>query len=68
MSKVKVGVIGCGSIAKYRHLPEYQAQPNVDIIAVCDVAPERAQAMAQTYGATAYTDYIDLLNNKEIKL
>ena len=66
MSKVKVGVIGCGSIAKYRHLPEYQAQSNVDIIAVCDVAPERAQAMAQTYGANAYTDYIDLLNNKEI--
>src|SRR6476620_4446732 len=66
MSKVKVGVIGCGSIAKYRHFPEYQAQPNVDMIAVCDVIPERAQAIAQTYGVKAYTDYIDLLSNEEI--
>ena len=23
MSKLKVAVIGCGSISKYRHLPEY---------------------------------------------
>ncbi len=66
MSKVKVGVIGCGSIAKHRHLPEYHAHPNVDIIAVCDCVPERAQAVAQTYGAKAYTDYIDLINQEEI--
>ena len=66
MSKVKVGVIGCGSIARYRHLPEYHTHPDVDIIAVCDVALERAQAVAQTYGAKAYTDYIDLLNHKDI--
>ena len=66
MSKVKVGVIGCGSIARYRHLPEYHTHPNVEIIAVCDVALERAQAVAQTYGAKAYTDYIELLNDEEI--
>ena len=66
MSKVKVGVIGCGSIARFRHLPEYHAHPNVEIIAVCDVALERAQSVAQTYGAKAYTDYIELLNDEEI--
>ena len=66
MSIVKVGIIGCGSIAKYRHFPEYQVHSNVEVIAVCDVVPERAQAVAQTYGVKAYTDYIDLLNDKEI--
>ncbi len=66
MSKVKVGVIGCGSIARFRHLPEYHTHPNVEIIAVCDVALERAQSVAQTYGAKAYTDYIELLNDEEI--
>ena len=66
MSKVKVGVIGCGSIARYRHLPEYHTHPNVEIIAVCDVALERAQSVAQTYGAKAYTDYIELINDEEI--
>lgn len=67
MSKVKVGIIGCGSIARYRHLPEYHSHPDVDIIAVCDVALERAHEVAQTYGAKAYTDYKDLLNNEEIQ-
>lgn len=66
MSKVKVGVVGCGSIAKYRHLPEYHTHPDVDISSVCDVVIERAQAAAQTYGAKAYTDYMDLINDKEI--
>lgn len=66
MSKVKVGVIGCGSIARYRHLPEYQTHPDVVITAVCDIALQRAQAVAQTYGAKAYTNYIDLLNDEEI--
>ena len=66
MSKVKVGVIGCGSIAKYRHFPEYHTHPDVDISSVCDVVIERAQAVAQTYGVKAYTDYMDLLNDKQI--
>lgn len=66
MNKVKVGVIGCGSIARFRHLPEYQTHPNVVIAAVCDVDLERAEAVAQTYGTKAYTNYIDLLNDEEI--
>lgn len=67
MSNVKVAVIGCGSIAKYRHLPEYQAQPNVDILALCDAVKERVQEMAQIYDATPYTNYKDLLKDKEIQ-
>ena len=66
MNKVKVGVIGCGSIARFRHLPEYQTHPDVVIAAVCDVDLERAEAVAQTYGTKAYTNYIDLLNDEEI--
>lgn len=56
-SKLKVAVIGCGSIAIHRHLPEYQANENVEIAAVCDIREERAQLTAAEYGAKAYTDY-----------
>lgn len=65
MEKLKVGVIGCGSIAKYRHLPEYAANPNVEIVAVCDAVEERAKATAEQYGAEAFTDYEQLLNSIE---
>ncbi|KAB8128265.1 Gfo/Idh/MocA family oxidoreductase [Gracilibacillus oryzae] len=57
MSKLKVAVIGCGSIAIHRHLPEYASNDSVDIVAVCDIVEERAQKSAEKYGAQAYTDY-----------
>ncbi|MBF0705448.1 Gfo/Idh/MocA family oxidoreductase [Alkalihalobacillus hwajinpoensis] len=66
MKKMKVAVIGCGSIARRRHLPEYNAEENVEIVAVCDVVKERAEDMVNLYGGTAYTDYLTLLEDDEI--
>lgn len=65
MEKLRVGVIGCGSIARHRHLPEYAANPHVEIVAVCDIVEERAIEMAEKYGAKAYTDYEKLLDAQE---
>ncbi|WP_062351359.1 Gfo/Idh/MocA family protein [Bacillus kwashiorkori] len=66
MEKLKVGVIGCGSIAKHRHLPEYEMNANVEIVAVCDIVPERAEQMAEKYNAKAFTEYEELLKLEEI--
>ncbi|WP_088103256.1 Gfo/Idh/MocA family protein [Halalkalibacter urbisdiaboli] len=66
MSKLRVGVIGCGSIAKHRHLPEYAQNENTEIIAVCDLVEERVLAFASEYGVLAYTSYEELLANPEI--
>ncbi|MGP4063968.1 Gfo/Idh/MocA family protein [Oceanobacillus sp. M65] len=66
MTAVRVAVIGCGSIAKHRHLIEYSLQPGVEITAVCDIVEERAKAAAEKYGATAYTDYETLLKEEEV--
>ncbi|MGG0461848.1 Gfo/Idh/MocA family protein [Priestia aryabhattai] len=61
MAKVKIGVIGCGSIAQHRHLPEYKMNEQVELVAVCDINTERANSVAQQYGVKAYTDYEELL-------
>ncbi|MGG5253500.1 Gfo/Idh/MocA family protein [Neobacillus sp. SM06] len=66
MGKLKIGVIGCGSIAKHRHLPEYAINEQVEIAAVCDIVETRAQEAAEKYQAKAYTDYKELLANEEI--
>lgn len=66
MSKLKIGVIGCGSIAKKRHLLEYASNKEVEIVAVCDIVEERADEFATKYKAKAYTSYEDLLANPEI--
>ncbi|WP_040978786.1 Gfo/Idh/MocA family protein [Oceanobacillus jeddahense] len=63
---LKIAVIGCGSIAKHRHLPEYAANDQVKITAVCDIVQERAEAAAEKYQAKAYTDYKTLLQEENI--
>ncbi|WP_085522490.1 Gfo/Idh/MocA family protein [Tuberibacillus sp. Marseille-P3662] len=64
--QLNIGVVGNGSIAKHRHLPEYHANEQVNIVAVCDVIEERAAAMAENYGAKAYTDYKKLLADNNV--
>ncbi|MEH7239070.1 Gfo/Idh/MocA family protein [Bacillus sp. JJ1562] len=67
MSKVKIAVIGCGSIAQHRHLPEYAMNDNVEIVAVCDIVEERVNKVASEYGVKAYTSYEELLANTEVE-
>ncbi|MEH7302304.1 Gfo/Idh/MocA family protein [Neobacillus drentensis] len=62
MGKLRVAVIGCGSIAQHRHLPEYKANKHVELVAVCDINEERALEVAEKFGAKAYTSYEELLN------
>ncbi|MDS9472514.1 Gfo/Idh/MocA family protein [Sporosarcina pasteurii] len=66
MTTLKVAVIGCGSIAKNRHLGEFNSNPNVEIVAVCDIVEERVQEVAEQYGTEAFTNYEDVLKIEEI--
>ncbi|WP_421383966.1 Gfo/Idh/MocA family protein [Bacillus salacetis] len=67
MKKIKIGVIGCGSIAQHRHLPEYMNNKYVEIAAVCDIVEERVQKVADQYGARGYTQYEELLANADVE-
>ncbi len=61
MARLKVGVIGIGAIGKV-HLDSYASLPDtVEIAAVCDIIPDRAQAAGQQYAAATFTDYRALL-------
>ncbi len=66
MKKLRVGVIGCGSIARHRHLPEYASNPNVELVAVCDNNAERALEIGEKYGVPSYTSFVELLRNAEV--
>jgi predicted dehydrogenase len=68
MAKKKLGVaiIGSGSIATHRHAPEYAAQPDVEILAFVDKVPERAEKLANKYGAKALTKYEEALELKGV--
>ena len=41
--KVRIGIIGCGGIA-HAHMKAYLEQPDVEIVAGCDLVPGKAKA------------------------
>jgi predicted dehydrogenase len=68
MSKIKVAVIGCGTIANNAHIPSYLNNPNAEIKYFCDIIPQRAEAAVQKYGCgKAVFDYKEILQDPEIE-
>jgi predicted dehydrogenase len=59
------GIIGAGLIGKV-HAKAIAALPNARLTAVCDNIPERAKALADEYGAKAYTDYGELVADRNV--
>ncbi|MCI8632106.1 MAG: Gfo/Idh/MocA family oxidoreductase [Lachnospiraceae bacterium] len=68
MDKIKVAVIGCGTIANSAHIPAYMKNEKAEIKYFCDIIPERAEKAVETYGCgTAITDYHEALADPEIQ-
>ncbi|WP_338788722.1 Gfo/Idh/MocA family oxidoreductase [Metabacillus sp. FJAT-53654] len=66
MSKLKIGVIGAGSISDM-HLQSYEKNERVELYAVCDMNIKRAEEKATKYGAAKYyDDYHSLLADETI--
>lgn len=67
MSKIKVAIIGCGTIANHAHIPSYMKNEDAEIIYFCDINRERAEKAVKDYECgTAITDYRELLNDPEV--
>ncbi len=68
MSKMKIAIIGCGTIANNAHIPAYMANPDVEIKYFCDIIKSKAEAAVEKYGCgIAVEDYHDFLNDEEIE-
>jgi predicted dehydrogenase len=65
MSRVRVGVLGCGMIAQLMHLP-YLAEldDRFEIVALCDQAADLAGRVAERFGVKrTYEAFDDMLND-----
>ncbi len=70
MSKLKVGIIGCGRIAFGKHFPALETIDEIELVAFCDIIEENAQEAKEKYGtlnAKVYTDYKELLKDESIE-
>jgi len=61
----RFALIGCGFFAQ-NHLHAWSEIPEVELVAVCDIDPERASAAASAFGGRAYTDAAELFRNEEL--
>ena len=60
--KPKIAIIGCGGIAKNAHMNSYRELNRFEVVAACDILPDRAKAFAEANGIPQYfTDYHDVL-------
>ena len=61
---IRIAVVGCGGIANGKHMPSLKRLPGVEMVAFCDIIPERAEKARKDFGtpdARVYTDYKEML-------
>ena len=61
MKTWKVALIGCGSIAESIYIPQMAHIPQTELVAVCDIIPERAQKYAERFHVPQWYPNIDEL-------
>ncbi|MHB9023547.1 MAG: Gfo/Idh/MocA family protein [Armatimonadota bacterium] len=64
---LRVGVVGMGGIGN-NHANCHKNDELADLIAVCDVVKEKADAAAETHGVKAYYSLQDLLANEDLDI
>ena len=53
--KLRIGIVGAGSIATVCHLPSYEKLSDlVEVVAVADIVPRRAKEAAEKFGISHY--------------
>ena len=66
MGKIKVGIIGVGSISN-EHIQAYMKNPDVEVYAFCDINEEQLKKQAERYGIKRlFSNKEDMLALKEL--
>jgi len=62
---IRIGIIGMGGMGN-SHLSRLKKMPEARIVSVCDVIEERAKKAAESVSCAYYTDYREMLSQKEM--
>lgn len=70
MVRVRIGFIGAGNLANRVHYPSLARLEEAELVAVCDLNPQRLHATAERYGiepSHRYTDFRQMLRQEEFE-
>lgn len=66
MDRVRIGIVGMGTIAQTIHLPILSKLPDAEIVAACDVDMNKATSVAKKYGIPrCYNNYEEMLKKED---
>ncbi len=64
--KVKLGIVGVGGMGS-SHCDYLVNVPEIEVVGICDIIPERADKQATRFGTKAYYDHLDLFANSGLE-
>ncbi|KYH42669.1 MAG: hypothetical protein AYL33_001710 [Candidatus Bathyarchaeota archaeon B63] len=65
--KVRIGFVGCGFMGQCVHLPSFHRLRNAEIVAICDLRPRLARAVARRWRiGKVYTSHLDLIEDDDV--
>ncbi|MBV9391419.1 MAG: Gfo/Idh/MocA family oxidoreductase, partial [Verrucomicrobia bacterium] len=69
-SKLRIGIVGAGSIVKTRHLPALRRIPDVEVVAICNSTYESSETFCkeQLPNAKVYGNWAELVSDHEIDI
>jgi predicted dehydrogenase len=69
-SKLRIGIVGAGTVVKTRHLPALKKISDVEVVAVCNSTYESSEQFCLAYApeATPYGNWAELVADPEIDI
>lgn len=63
---MKIAIVGCGAITRFRHAPECMQNPAVELCGFFDLNQERAEELARQYDTHSFKSYEEILQSDEV--
>ncbi len=70
MNKLRVGIVGCGAVARHAHYPAWLDSPHSQIAAICDPDSKSLEQLRLKIGShiAAYTSLEDMLRGERVDI
>jgi len=69
MGDMKVGIVGCGKVAKGIHIPALLKVKGIEVTAICDINEAEAKRTAEMFSIDRYyTDLSDMLKREDLEM
>src|SRR5437764_444349 len=65
---LRIGLLGCGTISQFAHLPALMRARWIELAAICEAAPDLLRTMGLRAGVTSlFTDYGEFLKKGDLE-